>query len=387
MRSPAGLKASSVLPSPRAPEGTCSAPPSDQELTGHERPLPSTLTSAVELQRVFDSWHDEYFSGADHACSLVIPDGRSLWLFGDTERGRMTADGSRASDERFVRSSFLLYGHRRLRVVYRADGGPVLPTGADDGVTWPHGAAVDRGVLHVFATRVRVTGGLALDFHNLDDVVVSYMLPPAQDPYPLAVRKLPAYRDQHWGAAATTAGGYLYIYATEHRQQRWVFGSDVYVARVASGHALDFAQWEFWDGDGWSRRAREARAVLDADGGPGTAMSVHQRSDGRWIMLSKQHDVFGQYVSLWAAPAPQGPWSLSKPAIAPAPSFVQDQRFTYNAFAHPEIPLVSGSLLVTVSRNSLMPADLQQDANLYMPQFLEVPLADIGGQLLPTRWQ
>lgn len=339
------------------------------------------------MQQIFDNWHDDYFSGADHGCSLVIPDGRSLWLFGDTERGRMAVDGSRASDENFVRSSFLLVGHGRLRVVYGKDGGAVLPAGPEGTVTWPHGAALDHGALHVFASLVRVTGRCALAFDVLDLVVASYTVPPGHDPCLLAVHSLPTYRDQQWGAAVTTMGDYLYIYATAHRHERCVFGKDVYLARVRSGQVLDFARWQYWTGGGWSSSARDARVVIAADDGPGTAMSVHQRSDGAWVLLSKQNDAFGQCVSIWTAPTPWGPWSLSNPAVAAAPSFVADQRFTYNAFAHPEIPLASGGLLVTVSRNSLAPVDLTRDANLYMPQFLEISTAQTGGRLLPTRWQ
>lgn len=50
------------------------------------------------------------------------------------------------------------------------------------------------------------------------------------------------------------------------------------------------------------------------------------------------------------------------------------------------LPLASGGLLVTVSRNSLISGDSRRDANLYMPQFLEVAPADVGGHLLPTQW-
>jgi hypothetical protein len=272
-------------------------------------------------------------------------------------------------------------------MVYGGDGGAVLPNGLEATATWPHGAAVDHGMLHVFATQVRITGRSALDFSGVQLVLVTYALPWGHDPRLLAVRTVPAFRDQRWGAAVTAADGNLYIYATAHRQQHWVFGNDVYVARIRTGQLLDFARWEYWDGNSWSRRAAEAQTVLNADGGPGTAMSVHQRGDGRWTLLSKQHDAFGQGISLWTAPAPEGPWLLSAPHVAPAPSFVHDLRFTYNAFAHPEIPLASGNLLVTVSRNSLLPADSRMDANLYMPQFLEVPASVIGGRLLPTQWK
>lgn len=298
----------------------------------------------------------------------------------------MAADGGRATDESFVRSSFLLYERRRLRVVYDANGGGVLPNGPDGTVTWPHGAAVDHGVLHVFGSRVRVTGSSALAFDVLDGVLVTYGLPPYGDPCLLGMQSLPDYRGQRWGAAVTSAEGFLYVYATVHSRKHWVFGNDVYVARVPSGHLLDFPRWQYWDGDGWSHRARDGRVVLAADRGPGTAMSIHRRWDGAWVLLSKQHDAFGQWVSTWIAPAPQGPWSLSNPTLAPSPSFVHEHRFTYNAFAHPEISLASGALLVTVSRNTMTPVELRQDANLYMPQFLEVPMADIGGRLLPTRW-
>ena len=317
----------------------------------------------------------------------MIPDGRSLWLFGDTERGRMTADGRRTTDESFVRSSFLLYDRSRLRVVYDENGGGVLPNGPEGTVTWPHGAAVEHGVLHVFGSRVRVTGRSALAFDVLDGVLVSFGLPPGGDPYLLGMRSLPTHRDPRWGAAVTSADGYLYVYATVHSRHHLVFGNDVYVARVPSGQLLDFPRWRYWDGDGWSPRARDAQVILDAVGGPGTAMSIHRRWDGTWVLLSKQHDAFGQWISTWTAPAPEGPWWVSNPTLTRSPSFVHDHRFTYNAFAHPEIPLSSGALLVTVSRNSMAPVDLRQDANLYMPQFLEVPLADVGGRLLPTRWQ
>jgi len=343
--------------------------------------------TAASYQSLFDGWHDAAFSGADQTYSMQLPDGRSLWLFADTEQGSMTRAGARGADRRYVHNSIMMWDGRCAHMVDPGTHAAVMPGDSDGSFYWSSVAGIDNGDLQVFTLRTHGTGGGVMDFQTDGTALFTFHLPPNGDP--VLVRKQPIPGDGlwQWGAAITADQDYVYVYATAASTQPFVFGKDVRVARAPKGSLANFATWQYWAGGSWSPSLQDAVTVLPAEQGPSSTFSVLQHPDGSWELISKQYDMLGDYVAAWSAPTPAGPWTLANPQVLAAPSYVTTPNtLLYNGLAHPEVQLASGQLLVSVNRNTLSSAEFMGNANAYMPQFFEVDPGAVGGTLSPVIW-
>lgn len=128
----------SVHSSP-APVGRCSTP----------API-----SATGYQRMFASVPTSEWGAADGAVSLPLPDGRVLWLYGDT-----------FSAGRFVHSSAIVQDRGCLHVVNA--GAQLLPNVDAHHIFWIESARVDRGLGVIVTGRaVTLTGTGPWDFRD-----------------------------------------------------------------------------------------------------------------------------------------------------------------------------------------------------------------------------
>ena len=64
--------------------------------------------SAADYQDLFRRLHDSSLSGGDGGRSVALPDGRSLFLFGDSFQGGVDATGGRAAGTRIVRNAMVM---------------------------------------------------------------------------------------------------------------------------------------------------------------------------------------------------------------------------------------------------------------------------------------
>lgn len=355
--------------------------------TPAQRCLPAGPVTAQSYQQLFNGWHDAAFSGGDQTYSMLLPDGRSLWLFADTEQGPMTASGARGPGRTYVHNSIMIWDGRCAHLVDPGGHAAVMPNDPDGSFYWSSVAAVDRGDLQVFALKTHATGPGTLDFQTTGTSLFTFSLKPGSDPVLSRRQPLPGDGTWQWGAAVTADSGYVYVYATAKSAQPLVFGKGVRVARAPAGGLAQLSTWTYWTGSNWSPSESDATDILPAEVGPSSTFAVHQHPDGSWELTSKQFDMLGDWVAAWSAPHPWGPWTLDNPNVLQAPSFSPTPNtLAYNSFTHPEVQLSSGKLLMTVDRNTTSGSEFMADANAYMPQFFEIPLDAVGGRLLPVVW-
>lgn len=313
---------------------------------------------------MFDAKSDRTWAGGDQAATVTLPDGRTLWLFGDTIQGRRLRNGARSADSRFVHNSLLVQDRRCLTAVpARAE---VVPSRADGQWYWPLSAIVTGDRLVVLCARVQRTGPGGFDFRTtgVDAAVFSLSsgTPRFQRIVATPSSSTPDGGNQY-GNAVLRQGEWLYVYGT--RQEAGAFGRSVRVARVAAADVLDARAWTYWTGADWSTRPTRAVAVAD---GWSSAFSVWSDSRGQVRTLTKAQDVYGQDVVAGVAPGPTGGFRSRPVLSAPTRGGV----LLYNALAHPELRLADGSLLVSVCRNNADLGAVWADADLYKPQFASV---------------
>ena len=354
-------------------EPTATAAPAAFRLAPHcpGTPAERRTVSAAELNKLGESLDLRYWQAADIGASARLHDGRLVWLFGDTLRKSGVSPG-------LVANSMLISSADCVSQLLSRTNGPVVPDVDATTVHWPMSVAVarrgDHDVIAVLCSRIRRGTGGNLDFTFLGTTAAVFTVADGGVPELQKVFDVtPDSTDEeqvNWGAATVLHGDWIYVYGTRLTGQKGVFGRELYVARLPVSDPQDRARWQFWSGAArWQKDHTRAVSVLPAVGGVSQTLSV-DALDGEYVAVSKRDGDLGDFVYTWTAPDPWGPWRPRKALSAPAGFDTGD--LEYAPLAHPEIPLTSGNLLVTISRNTTDGKRLVDDPELGRPRFAEV---------------
>lgn len=325
------------------------------------KPAPTTAAAYQKLLR--DPINGKWYHG-DSGASVKLPDGRVLWTFGDTLIG--SAAATRGTT--FINNSALLVEKGCVTPVTGAlnaqgkETSWVKPStttdipGIDD-YYWSTTPFMDGSTLRMFVQHMYND---ATGFHPIGTDLVTFNtsgnLPKvssiSKTPGSLGYEKLPL-----WGAAVVRSGNYTYVFGSINKHETWVFGSYYYLARIPNGQLTTQSSWRYWTGSTWSTAQTAAQPIINGAAGLGTVVSIHKKSTGEYILISKKYDAFGTDLYAWKASNLTGPWTEVTPAlIAPLATLGVNQEISYLGLGHPEVLLGSGKLLVTWSANSNDPS-------------------------------
>jgi hypothetical protein len=357
--------------SSRAPGTTVSAPaaalsPVPARRCGAE---PST---AAGWQHLFDGLSGDW-AGADGTSSTRLPDGRLLWVFGDTLVGKVGADGVRAPGTRMVRNSMLVTeGTCVTTVPTTADALP----GRDGSWLWPThsvvlhpGSASDPTVLAVFASRLTRSGAGLGGFRRVGDVVVTLRVAWHGAPKVDAVRDLPA-SDVLWGAALLRDDATTWIYGTREVHAPLVFGRDLLLARAPTATADDPATWTYRTATGWSSRRSAAVVLRPGRLGVSTVPSV-ARAGRAYVIVTKPQEFLDDRVVALSSAHPWGPWTERVIATAPSTDALPRYSPVIVAAQH----LSSRHLVIVVNQTASTLEAIMRRAADTRPVFLDARLS------------
>ena len=278
-------------------------------------------------------------TGGDAALSAQLPDGRELWVFGDSFVGGLRPDGTRPRDTQVVRNTVVVQDGRCMTTFFRRRGtaaSALWPAREDPylGWYWPNQPFVRDGNVFVFLTHLHRTDPTGWGFEA--------------DGSALAVLRLPGLEPGRLEPVATAPHTYFGVTTLARPGLTYVFGVDertpgargLLVARVRG--PLPRGSWEYWNGGAWVRAAAAARPVADL---PSNQFSVLDSGDGRLVLVSQPAN--GEDVLTYTAAAPTGPWTPGSVAarVPRLPGLM-----TYNAALHPEFS-AGGSMLLSYSVN------------------------------------
>ena len=326
-------------------------------------------TDASGWQGLFDGLTTGW-SGGDGAASIRLPDGRLLWLFGDTFTGSVSADGRRGSDARIVRNSMVVTDGSCAAVV--TPGREALP-GRDGTWLWPTAGAVTSAgrdgrpsVVTVVAQRLRRDAHDALGFARTGTAVVRVTVPWDGTPVVGDVSDLPR-SEVLWGAGLVVDGATTWVYGTRAVDEPLVFGRELLLARAPTSSLDDVSTWHYRTTAGWSLEDRDAVVVRSARDGVSTVPSA-ARVGASYVIVTKPQEFLGDAVVALRAPHPWGPWTTVP--LLRAPSGTTVMRYSP--------ALVAGrpgaGVVVVVSRTSTSMDELMADAELARPTFSDVRL-------------
>ena len=331
---------------------------------------PSNEITVAKLNQLVDSLDLRYWQAGDIGASGRLSDGRLVWAFGDTVRRSGVSPP-------VVANSLLVTTGPCVAQLIGPDHGPVIPDVDATTVRWPMSVAVARTGGHdtvmVMCSRIRRGSQGSFDFTFLGTSVAVLTVQPGGVPtLDKVVDLTPDSTDPqqvNWGAASDVYGGWLYVYGTRLTGEPLDFGRELYVARAPVANPRDRSRWQFWDGGTWQSERKRAAAVLPSKGGVSQVLSV-DHVDGTFAAVSKRDGDVNDYVYLWTAPHAWGPWTPQKEIKAPG-GFDTGQ-LEYAPVAHPEVPLASGHLLISISRNTTDFQHLLKDPEIGRPRFAEL---------------
>jgi len=312
------------------------------------------------------------FTGSDGTYSVQLPDGRTVWIFGDTFIEGVNPDNTRQpQDPIYVRNSIVVQDNDSLRTLYNIIDGkraslaiPPLVREAGQAVTedsvwfWPGDGFVAGDEFKLFFSEFIKTGDDMWDFAWNGTWIASYSLPCLKE---VGMKKLftDAETNVHFGHAVHEEKQYTYVYGAGDKRP--------HAARFPAGNPA--SNWEFFDGEKWSSNISEASPILDIQGSE--QFSVF-KTDRHYVLIT-QMDGLSNEICSFTSLTPYGPWGNKKNIYTtPLPDSAHNL-FTYNAVAHPQFT-EKGMLLISYNTNSFVLEDHFRDATMYRPRFFRVPI-------------
>ncbi len=314
------------------------------------------------------------FTGGDGTYSVELPDGRTVWFFGDSFIGNVTADKRRIkTTPAYIRNSFVVLTADSL--ITFQQGKPeefksmMIPPEVEDGSSgyaeldlwyWPGDGFVANNKLHVFLSKFYQEDHddmWAFEFRGTE--LMSFTLP---DFKPTNVYQFLETDSVHYGHALLETDDYLYIYGLKNMYP--------YVARVKDKKFTE--PWEFYNGNEWVVEAKNATPMLEFSGSE--QFSVFLWKD-TYVMIMQEGDLSTDIYS-FTSKTPYGPWENKQFLYrTPLPDSCA-KCFTYNALAHPQFT-ENNMLLVSYNTNSMEMDDHYKNALIYRPRFIRVPIERI----------
>lgn len=313
---------------------------------------PISVTKAVDFNQLFTRFSG--WTGGDATYSIPLPDGRTLWLFGDSFIGTVNANRTRAGGG-FVRNAFVVQDGTNLTTLTGGVSAYMVP--ADAGWWyWPGHGLAHGDTLQVMLFGFKSTGGGAWDFAYASLDVATFHLP---DFTLLSIERKKTDPETNYGACILEDGAYTYLYGSEKQG----LSKFLHVARV-KGHNLN-SPWEYFNGTDWtSDPAASARVFANVS----DEFSVFKHNN-RYYLLT-QHHILGGEIYLYDSDSPVIGFD-HKRTVYCTPQTHEGNLFTYNAFAHTEFS-GNGELLVSYNVNSSVFGDLFSNADNYRPFFVRV---------------
>ena len=318
-------------------------------------------------------------TGMDGTYSVKLPDGRTVWIFGDSFLGTVKPDNTREKRSPvFIRNSFAIQNGDSLRTLYQEIDGwessLVIPPDATKGEIfsedslwyWPGDGFVENGKLKVFMSAFYQAHKGNWGFRWVRTDLAIFSLPEVKLE---KIVKIPFAEGSkiHFGhAVADEDSRHTYIYG---------LGEDKYpyVARAPKGSVTE--PWEFYTGRGWSNDVTEITPMTKLNGSEQFSVFF---LNGQYIYLTQVGSFEDNSIISFSSDKPYGVWQNRQLLYkAPVPGNDKDL-FAYNAVAHPQFINEKG-LLVSYNVNSFNLEDLFQDATIYRPRFIRVPLGKIFG--------
>ena len=334
-------------------------------------PVPDTVFTSLFMGECYG------FTGGDGTYSVPLPDGRIVWIFGDTFIGGVNEDNTRQlQDPKFIRNSVVVQDGDSVRTLFQTIDGQkasfAIPRtdgkqeSENDRWLWPGDGLIENGLLKIFYSEFTQQDTGMWGFRWEGTWIGSYSLPGLEE---LDLQKLYDRKDTpiHFGHAVFVDDTHTYVYGAGDIK-------NPYAARYPNGNVN--GAWEFYTGGSWTNDITRAMPMDDI--GISEQFSVFKLKN-TCILLTQMGEL-GPDIYSFTSDTPYGPWDNKQLLYTiPLPDSAHNL-ITYNALAHPHL-IRDHNLLVSYNTNSTELRDHYRDASIYRPRFVWVPLDRIDSTL------
>ncbi len=343
-----------------------------------------------------ESYVDEHFTqlfkvdkggitGSDGIISVAMPDGRSVFMNGDSFLGEVK-NGERDTTSTMINNSFIVVNPEQTATISMYQGtydepkSLIIPENDPGKFYWPGHGFVRDGVFHLFMSRFWIPkktdpeGGWGFQFASTQ--YLRYTWPEFKQ---LSTQefKYSLGDGVHWGHAVVDDGEYVYIYGTRPDEANMCH-AHLCRTKITNDKALDIANAEFFDGTTWAKKSTETVPMKGITSNVSEQFSVFKYED-KYVLLSQQRGIGEGDIYTYVADNAWGPW-INKQLIYTSTEHEENDRIiTYNAMAHPQY-IKDGELLVSYCVNALDVPLIFENVDYYRPVFIRTPMSMILGK-------
>lgn len=331
----------------------------------------------------------QQWQGADAAYSIPLPDGRVVWVFGDTLYGdRRIVTGE---DPQMVHNTLGISTckDRKWKIDYtikRDEKGHYdsffKPQNNNGTYYWALDGVEYKNELWITLLCVRNapnSNAFALGF-EICGTDLAHVTGLDSDPQIWKVAYLPLVSEgMHANPSASTVieGEYLYIYTLYEKEDR-----PQILTRIPLKELNDPKKYlQYLGGDDqWHGGIEPTKAKTIMKTGA-SEMSVRYHPDlTKWIAVMVHPQIFSDKVILRTAPSLTGAWTDGEviyriPILQKSDPKYDPDTFCYAGKEHPEFEQ-PGELLFTYVCNTMKPKKLVAETNIYLPQVVRMPMPD-----------
>jgi hypothetical protein len=325
--------------------------------------------------------------GADVAFSIPLPDGRDIWIFGDTLYGEKRVVNSNVPV--MVRNSIGVStcgpdGKWRIEYAIRRDSSGK----ADDYFrtsrpkTWywaMDGFRVNQDVW-VTLLCVRATNSASAMGFETCGSDLARISNPGPDPQKWKIRYFPLVPDgAHAYPSATTVvvDDFVDLFAIDEKGSKPLLVTRIPLAGLGDprGHLEYLSKDDAWKPGFDPSDAKPAMA----QGSSELSIRYHPEMK-KWLAVMFAPEPFSRDILLRSAPTPVGPWTNDKviysvPEKTPGNTKYDKDTFCYAGKEHPEFE--HGDLVFTYVCNTFAVPKLATELSIYFPQTIRMPMPEL----------
>lgn len=331
------------------------------------------LDTEIAKQIIHD---DSGVTAGDGMYSILLPDGRSIFLMGDSYTGKVTG-GKRSASDHMFRNTYQVYDNGKVTAITTGnDHSAAVPPGFPDESRWywPGHGFVSGKTLYIFQLMMYQASAGQWGFKYQETHVLEYSLPD--------IKLIRDYRIPYngspeavYGAAALNDGGKVYVYAQYEKASSDPLNlvSQVLCARTTVDDLG--SRWEYYTGSGWSEDSSKATPLQGLSQVPVSSQFNVFKLRDKYILLT-QHKMLGDgRIFTAVSDTPYGPWGNLR-QIYKISGLGDPKWFAYNAMAHPQFER-DGKILISFCVNTEDFSQQFTNVECYRPRFFWYPVDKI----------
>ena len=332
-----------------------------------------TLDTEIARKIIHD---DSGVTAGDGMYSILLPDGRSIFLMGDSYTGKVTS-GARSTSDHMFRNTYHIYDNGKVSAITTgSDHSAAVPADYPDERMWywPGHGFVAGNKLYIFQLLMYQASQGAWGFKYRETHALEYSLP---DIKLIRDYKIPydGTPESVYGAAALYDGGSVYVYAQHEKENSDPLNlvSQALCARTTVAD-LD-SKWEYYTGSGWSEDSSKAAPMSGLASVPVSSQFNVFKLRDKYILIT-QHKMLGDgRIFTAVSDTPYGPWGNLR-QIYKVSGLGNPKWFAYNAMAHPQFER-DGKILISFCVNTEDFSEQFTNVESYRPRFFWYPVDKI----------